>query len=85
MKGTTKRMMKLEAEETRVKMPAPLAKAFRVDARVGGEWKTVYEDGLNILRLRKVAFDPVDADALRLVVTETWGSGKAHVFAFDAQ
>lgn len=85
MKGTTKRMMKLEAEETRVKMPAPLAKVFRVDARVGGEWKTVYEDGLNILRLRKVAFDPVDADALRLVVTEAWGGGRAHVFAFDAR
>ena len=85
MKGTTKRMMKLEADETRVKMPAPLAKSFRVDARIGGEWKTVYADGLNILRLRKVSFDPVDADALRLVVTEAWGGGRAHVFAFDAR
>ena len=85
MKGTTKRMMKLEADETRVKMPAPLARSFRVDARVGGEWKTVYADSLNILRLRKVSFDPVDADALRLVVTEAWGGGKAHVFAFDAR
>ena len=85
MKGTTKRMMKLEAEHTRVKMPEPLAKAFRIEARVGGEWKAVYEDGLNMLRLRKVAFGPVDADALRLVVTEAWGGGKAHVFAFDAR
>jgi hypothetical protein len=55
-----------------------------VDARVNGEWKTVYADNLNILRLRKVAFDPVDADALRLVVIEAWGGEKAHVFAFDA-
>ena len=85
MKGTTKRMMKLEAEKTRVKMPAPLAKAFRVDARVGGEWKTVFADNLNILRLRKIAFDPVDADAIRLVVEEAWGGGKAHVFALDVR
>ena len=89
MKGTTKRMMKLEAEHTRVKMPAPLAKGFRIDARVGGAWKTVFADDLNILRLRKVSFSPVEADALRLVVTETWGQSydkpkpRAHVFAFD--
>ena len=90
MKGTSKRMMKLEAEHTRVKMPAPLAKGFRIDARVGGAWKTVFSDNLNILRLRKVSFAPVEADALRLVVTETWGQSydkpkpRAHVFAFDA-
>ena len=84
MKGTTKRMTKLEAEHGRVKMPAPLAKRFRVEARVEGEWKTVYSDDLNILRLRKVSFDSVEADALRLVVVEAWGGGKAHVFAFDA-
>ena len=85
MKGTTKRMMKLEAEHDRVKMPAPLARAFRVEARLGGEWKIVYADDLNILRFRKVSFDPVDADALRLVVSAAWGGGKAHVFAFDAR
>jgi len=90
MKGTSKRMMKLEAEHTRVKMPAPLAKRFRIDARVNGAWKTVFSDDLNILRLRKVSFAPVEADALRLVVTETWGQSydkpkpRAHVFAFDA-
>ena len=54
-------------------------------ARIGGEWKTVYADGLNILRLRKVSFDPIDVDALRIVVAEAWGGGKAHVFAFDAR
>ena len=84
MKGTTKRMMKLEAEHERVKMPAPLAKRFHIDARVGGGWKTVYRDDLNIMRLRKVSFAPVIADALRLVVDETWGGGRAHVFALDA-
>lgn len=84
MKTRNKRMMKLEAEHSRVKMPAPLAKRFRIDVRDGGAWKTVYSDDLNILRFRKVAFAPVAADAMRLVVTEAWGGEKAHVFALDA-
>ena len=50
----------------------------------GMAWKTVYEEEGNFLRLRKVSFEPVEADALRLVVTSTWGSEKGHVFAFDA-
>lgn len=84
MKAGSKRMRKLEATTQRVKMPKMLAKGFRLDARTGGEWKTVFEEKLNIRRLRKVSFAPVEADALRLVVTESWGEGKAHVFAFDA-
>jgi hypothetical protein len=78
-----KRMLKLEAEHGRRTMPAMLAKGFRLDARVGGEWKTVFDEKLNILRLRKVSFERVEADALRLVVTESWGGGQARVFAFD--
>ena len=74
-----------KASEKAAHRKSGLAKAFRIDARIGGEWKTVYADDLSILRLRKVSFGPVDADALRLVVTEAWGGGKAHVFAFDAR
>ena len=81
-----KRMRKLEMTVTPAKMPKMMAKGFKIDARVGGEWRTVFADDLNILRFRKVAFAPVEADALRLIVTETWGGEKekAHVFAFDA-
>ena len=81
-----KRMRKLEATTERVAMPKMMAKAFRLEARIGGEWKCVFSDDLNILRFRKVAFAPVDADALRLIVTEAWGGEgeRAHVFAFDA-
>ncbi len=79
-----KRMRKLEATTERAEMPAMLAKSFRVDLRVGGEWRTVFKDDLNILRLRKVSFAPIEADAMRLVVTGTWGGAKAHVFALDA-
>lgn len=83
MKFTSKRMLKLEAEHGRRAMPEMLAKGFRIDARIGCAWRTVFEEKLNILRLRKVSFEPVEADALRLVVTETWGGDKAHVFGFD--
>ena len=76
--------VKFETTE-RVTMPKMLAKGFRLEVRVGGAWRTVFEDAANWRRLRKVAFDPVEADALRLVVTETWGGKKAHVFAMDAR
>ena len=86
MTFTGKRMRKLEATVTPVKMPAMLAKSFRIDARTGGKWETVYSDDANFLRFRRIAFEPVEADALRLVVGESWGGKgeKAHVFAFDA-
>ena len=78
-----KRMRKLEATTERAEMPKMMAKAFRIDARIGGNWRSVYEDHQNVLRLRKVMFEPVEADAMRLVVLETWGAEKAHVFALD--
>ncbi|MBR0057556.1 MAG: hypothetical protein IJP66_09530, partial [Kiritimatiellae bacterium] len=82
---TGKRMRKLEATVERAEMPAPLARAFRIEVRTpGGEWRTVFADPENFLRLRRVAFAPVEADALRLIVESTWGGGPAHVFALDA-
>ena len=83
-KNRGKRMRKLEATTERKEMPKMLAKGFRIEARVGGTWKTVFEEEENWRRLRRIAFDPVEADALRVVVTATWGGDKAHVFALDA-
>ena len=83
LKVRYKRMRKLEATTERVAMPPMMARGFRLDVRVKGKWQTVYEDAENYLRLRKVSFAPVKADAARLVVTSTWGAEKAHVFAFD--
>ena len=80
-----KRMRKLEATTERKPMPKMLAKGFRVEVRVGGDWRTVFVDESNYRRLRHLAFDPVMADALRLVVTATWGGERAHVFALDAK
>ena len=79
-----KRMRKLEATTERAELPKMLAKGFRIDARVDGAWRTVFADAENILRLRRIAFSPIEADALRLVVESTWGGGPAHVFALDA-
>lgn len=79
-----KRMRKLEATTERIAMPAPLARSFRLDARIDGAWRTVFSDPENFLRFRRVSFVPVQADALRLVIESTWGGSRAHVFAFDA-
>lgn len=79
----SKRMRKLEATTERVEMPWMMPKAYRVEARIDGDWKTVYECPFNYKRLNKVSFEPVSTDAVRVIVTETWGGGKGHVFAFD--
>ena len=83
LKVRSKRMRKLEATTERVEIPKVMAKGFKIEALVGKEWKTLYSDDDNYLRLRKVSFEPVETKQLRLVVTETWGAEKAHIFAFD--
>lgn len=80
----SKRMRKLEATTERVSPPWMMPKSYRIEAKLKkGEWQTVYECPLNYVRLNKISFEPVQADAVRLVVTETWGGGKGHIFAFD--
>lgn len=101
LKIRSKRMRKLEATTERVKMPSEMAKAFKVQVRVpaetrkdrklnakdpsAGEWKTVAEVKENFRRLVKLSFDGVETDAVRIVVDETWGAEKAHIFAFDVK
>lgn len=83
-KVRSKRMRKLEATTERVKMPEMMPKAYRIEVKLKkGPWTTVYECPLNYERLNKIAFAPVQADAVRLVVTDTWGAPKAHIFALD--
>ena len=83
-KVRSKRMRKLEATTERVQVPGMMAKSYRIEVKLKkGPWTTVYECPLNYTRLNKVSFEPVKADAVRLVVTETWGAEKAHVFALD--
>ena len=83
-KVRSKRMRKLEATTNRVSMPAPLVKSYRIETKLKkGEWTTVYECPFNWKRLDKVSFEPVKADAVRVVVTSAWGGEKGHIFAFD--
>ena len=77
-------MRKLEATTERVEIPKMMTKSYKIEALVGKEWKTIYSESDNYLRLRTVSFEPVETKQLRLVVTETWGAEKAHIFAFDA-
>ena len=84
LKVRSKRMRKLEATTERVAMPPMMAKSFRLEVKTRAGWQTVYEDTENYLRLRRVSFPTVEATALRLVVTSTWGADKAHIFALDA-
>ena len=85
-KVRSKRMRKLEATTERVSVPETIAKAYRIEVKSSrkGPWTIVYECPLNYLRLNKVSFAPVQALAVRVVVTETWGADKSHIFAFDA-
>ena len=94
-------MRKLEATTERMPMPSEMVKAFKVQVRVpattrkdrklnaqnpaAGEWKTVAEVKDNFRRLVKLSFDPIQTDAVRIVVDETWGAEKAHIFAFDVK
>ena len=84
LKVRSKLMRKLEATTERVRIPGMMAKSYRIEVKLKkGPWTTVYECPLNYTRLNKVSFQSVKADAVRLVITETWGAEKAHVFALD--
>ena len=94
-------MRKLEATTERKEMPSEMVKAFKVQVRVpattrkqsklnaadpaAGEWQTVAEVKDNFRRLVKLPIDAVQTDAVRIVVDETWGAEKAHIFAFDVR
>ena len=96
-----KRMRKLEETTERIKMPSEMAREFHIQVRVpaankkqakeyaanpaAGEWKTVATVKDNFRRLVKLPFDAVETDGVRIVVDQTWGADKAHIFAFDVK
>ena len=66
-------------------VPAPLVKAFRVEARTpDGGWRTVARVDHNYQRLVRLPLD-VETGALRFVPEATWGAGQAHLFAFEVR
>ena len=101
LKVRGKRMRKLEATTERIEMPSEMVKSFKVQVRIpattrkqskinasdpaAGEWKTVAEVRNNFRRLVKLPIEAVQTDAVRIIVDETWGAEKAHIFAFDVK
>ncbi|HET7558384.1 MAG TPA: FAD-dependent oxidoreductase [Limnochordia bacterium] len=57
---------------------------YTLEARVGGQWRAVATVAGNYQRIRRHAFEPVAADALRLTVTKTNGAPCAEVFEIRA-
>lgn len=96
-----KRMRKLEATHHRVEMPSQMVKSYKIQVRVpakdrktkklhasdpnAGEWITVSDVKFNFKRLNKLNFNPIEVDAVRIIVSETWGDSHAHIFAFDVR
>ena len=68
--------------EGRQAIPATLVKAFRVEAREGGVWRTVHREERNTQRLVHAPAG-VEADAVRVVPEETWGAERARVFCAE--
>ena len=60
------------------------SRLFRSDSSAG-EWVTVAQVKDNYKRLVKLSLDPVQTDAVRIVVEKTWGAEKSHIFAFDVK
>ena len=65
-------------------MPATLAKGYFVEVLSGGEWRKVAEAQENARRLCIHDFRAQSAEALRITVTETYGSPSASIFEIRA-
>jgi hypothetical protein len=63
---------------------AQTVRDYEVQVRVGGEWRTVAKVTDNYQRLRRHRFEPVTADAAKLIVTATNGDKSAKVFEVRA-
>ncbi len=78
-------------DHTSFGFPKCLLKSFRIEAKTGGEWKTVYSEDRNHQRLIKQELG-ITCTAVRLIPESTWGSDAlintygsavAHIFSFD--
>jgi len=64
-------------------VPARMIRRFRVEARqTDGSWQVVHREEANYQRLVRVPLE-VRADAIRVVVEETWGDELARIFSLD--
>ncbi len=83
----------LSHNRTSYGFPTSVIKWYRIEARIGGEWKIVHETNENHQRLVRIDMD-VTADAVRFTPLSTYkseekrtdyGSSTAHLFAFEVR
>lgn len=66
-------------------VPKTMTKSFRIEGKkADGTVVTLYENTNNYQRLNKIPLNGA-YQSIRLIPTETWGSEKAHVFAFEVR
>ncbi len=66
-------------------VPATIIRKFRVEAKnESGQWNTVLSIDNNYQRLVNIKTD-ITTFAARFIPEETWGSEKAHLFAWDVK
>ena len=67
------------------KAPETLVRTFRIEMqKENGQWETVRHVDNNYQRLLKMEMD-IRTSAVRFIPEETWGSQKAHLFAWDVR
>jgi len=66
-------------------MPAMMMKEYLLEyySENKNSWQTLIHKTLNIQRLDVQACQQANLRLLRLTVLDTWGGGKAHLFALD--
>ena len=73
-----------ESEDMDGILPDCLARGFQIEARVAGQWRTVWQNDDNFRRLVTVTFPALTAEALRLTLTAERQPGiPARLFAFE--
>ena len=67
------------------KVPETLVRTFRIEMeKENGQWETLWHVDNNYQRLLKMEMD-IRTSAVRFIPEETWGSQKAHLFAWDVR
>lgn len=72
-------------KKNKVEMPAMMMKEYLLEYYSKNKkcWQTLLHKTLNIQRLDVQACRQANVQLLRLTVLDTWGDGKAHLFALD--
>ena len=68
-----------------VGVPETMVRSFRIEtASAEGEWQEIAHVRNNYQRLVRIGMN-VNANAVRFIPESTWGSERAHLFAFEVK